>query len=202
MLKDFDTCFNSQRIFRMVLDSMSRPGKVNNINNSPKETDVYEYDSLLKVLITLLDNEVSFNMSPKMSEKFNKDVTNYTGSKISEIQLSDFYIARGDDTNDEISVLKNGSLVFPDESCTIVMAVNEIYKDESSYNQNSIKLKLMGPGIKDCSFVAMDGLNVQNIELIKQKNIEYPLGVDAILVDVHGNVLCLPRTVKIELEVN
>jgi alpha-D-ribose 1-methylphosphonate 5-triphosphate synthase subunit PhnH len=38
--------------------------------------------------------------------------------------------------------------------------------------------------------------------MIKQRNGEYPLGIDAILADNYGNVLCLPRTVKIKAEVD
>jgi alpha-D-ribose 1-methylphosphonate 5-triphosphate synthase subunit PhnH len=202
MLKDFDACFNCQRIFRMVLDSMSRPGKINNINNSSGITDEYQYDSILKILITLLDNEVTFSMSTQMGEKFKKDAASFTGSNISEIQSADFYIARGKDMNNEILQLKKGTLQFPDDSCTVIMAVNSIVKAVDECSLSASGLKLQGPGIKDYSFASVEGLNLHNINMIKQRNVEYPLGIDAILVDDYGNVLCLPRTVKIEVEVN
>jgi alpha-D-ribose 1-methylphosphonate 5-triphosphate synthase subunit PhnH len=202
MLKGFDACFDCQRIFRMILDSMARPGKINNINISSEITDEYQYDSMLKILITLLDNEVTFSMSTQMGEQFKKDVAGYTGSIISEIQSADFYIARGSDVNNEILQLKKGTLQFPDDSCTVIMAVNSIVRAVDECSLPASRLKLKGPGIKDYSFAAVEGLNFHNINLIKQRNVEYPLGIDAILVDDYGNVLCLPRTVKIEVEVD
>jgi len=186
----------------MVLDSMSRPGKINNINDFSGIKDGYQYDSMLKILITLLDNEVTFSMSAQMGEQFKKDVAEFTGSIISEIQSADFYIARGNELNHEILRLKKGTLQFPDDSCTVIMAVDSIIRAVAEHSLSASRLRLQGPGIKDYSFAAVEGLNLQNIDLIKQRNAEYPLGIDVILIDDYGNVLCLPRTVKIEVEVD
>ena len=56
---------------------------------------------------------------------------------------------------------------------------------------------LTGPGIKKENYMQVkikgDWLGER-----EKKNIEYPLGIDMILLDEESNVMCLPRTTQIK----
>ncbi|MCG8483376.1 MAG: phosphonate C-P lyase system protein PhnH, partial [Clostridia bacterium] len=73
-------------------------------------------------------------------------------------------------------------------SATIVAEVNQI--------TNERELILQGPGIEDKNELKVD-LNGHWVEKRRLKNIEYPLGVDMIMVDKNSNLVGIPRTTQI-----
>jgi alpha-D-ribose 1-methylphosphonate 5-triphosphate synthase subunit PhnH len=64
-----------------------------------------------------------------------------------------------------------------------------------------VRLTLTGPGIKGRSQVAVDGLNLANLDNILTLNQEYPLGVDTFFTDRHGQLLAMPRSSTVAWEV-
>lgn len=61
---------------------------------------------------------------------------------------------------------------------------------------NDKELILKGPGIKDKNYIKVD-ISGNWVEKRELKNIEYPLGVDTIIIDKNSNLICLPRTTQI-----
>jgi len=66
-------------------------------------------------------------------------------------------------------------------------------------NAGGMRLKLTGPGIKEVTYVNVDGLNPAWIESRNEWVSAFPLGVEMILSDANQFV-ALPRSTRIDLE--
>jgi len=66
-----DKVHDIQKIYRKVLDLMSRPGKIANISDEVKEVQpiVDIFDATFGLMLMLLDMEVSFHIVSANSEK-------------------------------------------------------------------------------------------------------------------------------------
>lgn len=218
MIKDgaFDITFDSQEIFRSILDAMARPGSIvrlPDINITPPVTNRYP----LLVLMTLLDHEVSFcvsghsdanvntNINTSVNTNTNENgnrqaVAEYlelnTGSKESVFGDADLILVYRGSSNGLIRMAKQGTLEYPDESATVVYDVGSIgnrrHEGEKGYNKEML-LELFGPGIADKCTIAISGIERAEIEDILELR-DYPLGIDAIFSDKAGNIVCIPRS--------
>ncbi len=79
-----------------------------------------------------------------------------------------------------------GTLLYPDESATLVVACGL---------GSGTPLQLHGPGIQTTTTLAVTGLPTHFWQ-VRAERIDYPLGLDLILVDGH-QVAALPRTTGI-----
>lgn len=58
---------------------------------------------------------------------------------------------------------------------------------------------MKGPGIKDINIVTVAGLDKKYVQYVMEINAVFPLGIDLILVDDEGNMICMPRTTEAEV---
>ena len=63
--KPFDIVFDSQAIFRTVLDAMARPGTIGLLTALDPRCPLPDYRPLTAVARTLLDHEVTFAVIPE-----------------------------------------------------------------------------------------------------------------------------------------
>ncbi|MGP8319930.1 MAG: phosphonate C-P lyase system protein PhnH [Methanosarcinaceae archaeon] len=217
MIKDgaFDITFNSQEIFRSILDAMARPGSIirlPDISITPPVANRYP----LLVLMTLLDHEVNFcvsghsdvnvNVNVSGNEDINRQaVAEYlrlnTGSQESAIKDADLILVLGGFSHGLIRRAKQGTLEYPDESATVVYdvgsIVNRSHEGEKGYNKEML-LELFGPGIADKCKIAISGIERAEIEDILALR-DYPLGIDTIFSDKAGNITCIPRSTNVRV---
>lgn len=59
-LHNFDEVFDTQRVFRKLLEAMSNPGRIVSVSEE-KDRLFGDFPSFLAVAMTLIDNEVSFS---------------------------------------------------------------------------------------------------------------------------------------------
>ncbi len=213
MIKDgvFDVTFDSQEIFRSILDAMARPGSIvrlPDINITPPVTNRYP----LLVLMTLLDHEVSFCVSGHSDTNVNTNengnrqaVAEYlelnTGSKESAFGDADLILVYRGSSHGLIRMAKQGTFEYPDESATVVYDVGSIenrrHEGEKGYNKEML-LELFGPGIADKCTLEISGIERVEIEDILELR-DYPLGIDAIFSDKAGNIVCIPRSTNMRV---
>ncbi len=193
-----DMVHDIQRVYRKVVDCMSKPGHINNIceEASRIDLDIDFYNSTVVLMLMLLDPEVSFKIFSINEDKITKLVNQLTYAKAETVENANFIFVLRD--TEEANIGKafergyEGSLIDPHSSATIIIESGSITKDKD--------LILSGPGIKDKNYVTID-LPHNWIEKRSLKNTEYPLGVDTIIVDGDSNLLCLPRTTEISKQV-
>lgn len=181
--------FLTQKIYRTLLQAMARPGEIYSLSVFASE------NGLILLAITLLDEEVSFHIIGEDKEKLAREIYLKTGSKFENIEKADFVIITSGDSKGLLLSAKRGTLLRPDLSATVIYLVHTISKN----NCNGVNISLRGPGIKDKAFVCIKGIKKEEFYYLQEVNSEYPLGVDSIFIDKDNNIVCIPRSSKLEV---
>ncbi|MCL2519345.1 MAG: phosphonate C-P lyase system protein PhnH [Oscillospiraceae bacterium] len=173
---NFDVVFDSQKIFRLILEAMSNPTRIVNISK-------YGDDSVfLTVAMTLLDNEVSFNTCG--NETLSEEISSLTLAKRESLEYADFIFAS--DINC-IENVKCGTLADPHKSATVIIRND---------GEPACQLTFEGPGINDRAMVQVTQIVYDAVTLRDAQNYEYPQGIDLIFVSGAGELFAIPRLVK------
>jgi len=188
----FDVIFDSQRIFRALLDAMANPGRIitlPDIRIEPPAANMYP----LLVLMTLLDHEVSFSVLGGAQTQVTEYLKTNTGSKESRLENSDFILVYGGYSHGLIQRARVGTLEYPDESATVIYDTGSI-----GAGAGDLLLELSGPGIADKRRIGASGIEENEIENVLAMR-DYPLGLDLIFSDKAGRIVCIPRSTTVEV---
>jgi alpha-D-ribose 1-methylphosphonate 5-triphosphate synthase subunit PhnH len=191
----YNEIFDSQRHFRTILDSMSRPGKLNRFAPIPLTPAAGLAKPAAYVGLALLNADVSFH-----AELLGPEAVAYlrvnTHAQAAAPGLADFFFVRGTDSGAEalIAEAKLGLPAYPETGATFVFQVSRLGK---SSNIGGLQLELTGPGIENREIIFVEGLNPDLISAIKTRNVEFPLGLDAMFVSEDESIMCLPRTTRV-----
>jgi len=189
----------TQKVFRGLLDSMARPGKINTIEPFPlqytaKETDFAPY--VLGIACTLLDIEVTFSVAAPNLAKLVTDMEFHTNSRAVSPETADYLLLTSGDDPGMMHTAKRGNLDFPDHGAAVILVVADLSEVQPPYDNPAITLNLNGPGILGEKSVWVAGVNQFFFEAFRMVNGEFPLGIDLILVGGE-KIACFPRSVTI-----
>ncbi|MDO5416071.1 MAG: phosphonate C-P lyase system protein PhnH [Lachnospiraceae bacterium] len=186
-LYTFDETFDSQKIFRTLLEAMSNPGRKLSLASGAEK--LYgACPQLLAAAMTLLDSKVSFHVygSPELEEQ----IVLLTHAEKEEAQKADYLFVTGASFLEEaFRDAKPGTLADPHLSATLVILCEDGNEEE---------LVLEGPGIKGKETVSLPAEAKKTLQLREARCYEYPAGVDMIYITESGQVFCIPRLVKRE----
>jgi alpha-D-ribose 1-methylphosphonate 5-triphosphate synthase subunit PhnH len=192
MIKEtkYDHIFDSQEIFRKVLDSMARPGKINQlVHEGISVPDGLNKASAL-LGFSLLNSDVNFYMHHEGQTPAEYIRLN-TASEQTGLSAADFVFINGRHDSLLVREIKSGEPETPQDGATLIIDVEKIFDRPTDQTHELI---LKGPGVKETKTIYIRGIDPGLFSEIKEKNSEYPLGIDTILTDNEGNVICLPRT--------
>jgi alpha-D-ribose 1-methylphosphonate 5-triphosphate synthase subunit PhnH len=187
---NYNEIFDAQVHFRIILDCMARPGKVNNFGKITVHSPDNLHPASALVAFALLNRDVSFYANKNNSEIAEYFIVN-TYSKPSAIKNADFVFINGTDDGKILLETNTGLLEYPEKSATVIIDVDNIY-DVPKDQTHEIILK--GPGVESEKRVYIRNISDHILQSVKEQNAEYPLGIDVILTDSVGNVMCIPRT--------
>jgi len=170
-------------MFRVILKGMSHPGMVYRL---PVFTG--ERHSVVDLLGCLMDNEVSFAVIDDMN--LETVLACHTCSRQTSCEDADYIVVRNGTTRGKLAEFKRGSLEYPDTGATIVYLVEALGEAKDG-------IILSGPGVKGTASLQITGLDPGELQLLREVNSEFPLGVDAIFLDRSGNIACIPRSSRI-----
>jgi len=192
-----DLIHDLQGVYRKILNAMARPGVIENIKEEAEKVDI-ELDCFkgtFLLMLMLLDGEVTFNIISENSMSVTSLVSQLTYARVKPLEEADYIFILKDICLKKIGLAykkgKIGDLVNPNSSATIIAEFEEIKEGK--------QLELVGPGIKDTNRISISEDKAW-IKVRKEKNKEFPLGLDAIYIDKNSNVMCLPRTTQIKEE--
>jgi alpha-D-ribose 1-methylphosphonate 5-triphosphate synthase subunit PhnH len=175
--------FATQRAFTSLMQAMGQPGRTYRIQ------PIDRISPIMSVLMTLLDNEVTFAVEDPILED---SIRTATGSQPAPLEETDFLVVPSGDSGGAILRVKRGELRYPDSGATVIYMVE-------SLASGSMSIKLTGPGIRSENIMSLEGWGRREALALKEANAGYPLGVDCILVDAEGRVACIPRSSRIEV---
>lgn len=190
----FDKVFSTQEIYRLLLDTMARPGRIRNLPRLPLNPPAGLSTAAAAVAFTLLDSAAGFSLLPA-----NQPAADYirvnTAAPVLAPDQAEFIILDGKLPLD-ISRISCGSLLSPEQGATLIIMAENL----ADASERGVKLKLTGPGIEHSRLLAVSGLHPDLVRQMQQMNGEFPLGVDSILSDEAGRVASIPRSTIIEWE--
>ena len=203
---NFDIVFDSQKIFRILLNAFAHPGKVVEISDLKIAPPLNVSRASCGILFTLLDLEVGFSVcasNKRQKEKIEEYFIINTGCRLETIESADFILAFGELPH--LERIKRGSLEYPDQGATVIYSVEEIDEPrpgtqgwgESLLKIGSLTLTLTGPGINGKKVLSVKGLKKQEVMKIIEVNKEFPLGADFVFVGRKDKFFALPRSTKI-----
>ncbi|MGE0687715.1 MAG: phosphonate C-P lyase system protein PhnH [Dehalococcoidia bacterium] len=175
-----------QQTFRVLLNAMARPGSIDTV---PLHEAGGEHAAVLSVIESLVDHEVTFAVLPERADLVDL-ILRQTGSRAAAIDIAGYVICDAASLSEAFDWASEGTLEYPDQGATIICSVKGIAED--------CDLTLRGPGIKDVTFLAVEGFDDAALALFSECNAQPPLGLDVIFVAPDGRVACLTRYTRIE----
>lgn len=186
-MHQFDQVFDSQRVYRILLEIFANPGRMRSIREFAEKM-FGEQPELLAIGMTLLDNEVSFYTCGE--EALADELLSLTLSREEPAEEADFlFVTDPERLADVIGKAKCGTLKDPQKSATLVV---KLPKEEKK------TLRLMGPGIKDVLEIAVPKSVNEALTLRDSQCYEYPEGIDFLFVTEDGEAFAMPRLVRKE----
>ena len=169
-LHQFDEVFDTQAVFRKVLEAMSNPTRMVSVAEQMEKL-FGNHRAFLALGMTLLDNEATFSACGDAD--FRNDFQLVTLSQEKAVSEADYlFVTDAKKLPEVLAQAKCGTLVDPHKSATLLIRDN----GETTFS---------------CSSLVR-----QALELRDQQEYEYPMGVDLIFVTNDGAVTCIPRLVR------
>jgi len=190
----FDKVYDTQKIYRQLLDALARPGKVCTLPELEIQPPTGLSKPLAGITFTLLDSETTFSFFPQ-NDVLEQYTCLNTGAKASLVPKAEFIIVDGMKDFPLIEEINRGTLLSPELGSTVLLMVDQV-----SIGGTGTQMTLSGPGIKGQIKVVIAGLLSMNLERIVKLNQEYPLGVDLFFVDPRGQFTAVPRSSLVQWE--
>lgn len=188
---NYDSVFDAQEHFRLLLDSMSRPGKINSLPVMEILPPHEFQQAAALTAFSLLNNDVTFYVAGDNRE----DITGYllvnTGAQSAEIAVAEYIFLPVGYYNEELYNVRVGTPVYPEDSATIIAQVEFIGELPQ---KDSLEVALKGPGVNGEAKIYLGGINTDLLDFVKTQNSEYPLGIDLIVTDRENNLIAIPRS--------
>ena len=191
MRKGFQSeIFDSQQVFRKLLDAMARPGQIQTLQTELDcPADIHPASGA--ILLTLLDGDTLFWSGHENASEESQWLRFHTGVPFTRSRGQALFALVTDcDSFDDPNAFCQGTVEAPYLSATIIVQTLGI--------DNSGRMQLTGPGVQNGVFLGVKGIKEevwQNRAIAQQA---YPMGVD--LIFVHENrFVSLPRTTRLEI---
>jgi len=185
-----ETVFRTQLHFRIVMDAMAHPGIIKQIPTADgPRVDGLNPGSVM-IAFALLNSDVSFFVS-ESDDVVSHFIASHTGAKPTSVEMADYIFTEGDAINDLMVKAKKGNLSYPENSATFIVDVEQM---NSILFEGALKVALTGPGVEKENVVYIRGMAPEILTLMGLQNEEFPLGVDMMVVDEEGQIICIPRS--------
>jgi phosphonate C-P lyase system protein PhnH len=185
--RDFDMVMGAQTIFRLLLGSLSNPGRP--ANTARCLPQFARSERWFALAVTLLDDEVGFYWNGE--GEIADEICFLTGSSATSIERADFVFLPEPASPDEIlESVKPGTHTDPHDSAMIIVEAG---------GPPEINASLSGPGVppggRNASFS-----NAERawIEARERRAHEYPCGVELVFLRDGGEFLSVTRKVAVQ----
>lgn len=178
----------AQRLYRRLLDAMSRPGRLQDLSEAPPPP-VGLFRSTAGVALTLFDFETPVWLDPALrGGETEAWLRFHCGCPFTiDPRAAAFALVIDALAMPSLDVFNPGDVRYPDRSTTLVVQLPSLVDGAS--------VELAGPGIDGRIEVAPAGLPAGFWDQIDANHADFQLGVDLLLLD-EERVLGLPRSAR------
>ncbi|MGV8937915.1 MAG: phosphonate C-P lyase system protein PhnH [Allorhizobium sp.] len=181
--------FDSQSVFRMLMDGMARPGVFQTVQpqvDPPTPLGI----AAGAIALTLCDHDTPVWLTPSLAKTGVPNwITFHTGAPLTQEKAeARFAFAEAGAALASFGLFSSGTQEYPDRSTTLIIEVPRLDCGPA--------LLLRGPGIKDSVTIAPSGLAPMFIRQWADNRALFPRGVDVVLT-CDRQFIGLPRTLKI-----
>jgi phosphonate C-P lyase system protein PhnH len=184
---DFDMVMGTQEVFRLLLGSLSNPGRAAVLTRYAGQ--FRENGRWLAIAVTLLDNEIEFywNGAPEAAD----EICFLTGSSAASAGRADFvFLPEPADPDEILGNAKPGTHIDPHDSAMIIVGAG---------GPPEAKAALRGPGVppggRNVSFSIAERAW---LEARERRAYEYPCGVELVFLRGGGELLSVTRKVAVQ----
>jgi alpha-D-ribose 1-methylphosphonate 5-triphosphate synthase subunit PhnH len=205
--------FRLQHDFRVLLDAMARPGELGELGAHVRDlsSDARELGLLpatVALCDVLLDAQTTLSVAGAHGEAQARSLGFRTHAAVRPSDAASFCVVPLDVEAQEIrrtvALLTPGTLESPHLGATcIVECATILGRDRAGQLAGSASgsaptgaWRLSGPGIKGDGIVRCD--RSAAIDARIERADEFPCGIDLVLVDGAGHVVCVPRSTHLE----
>lgn len=173
--------------FRRILDAFARPGTPQFLTDeSVDRATAFELFAAC-----LLDSESSLAHLWDEDAETTRRIAILTGCRLVSASDADFVLAGVRGAGSRLSDLRIGDPDYPDRGSTAIHFVDKIRPSGGI-------LAWKGPGIDGVSDPWFEGLPDTELPALRDANSSYPLGLDAVFIDLQGCMVALPRSTRLE----
>ncbi len=196
----FDDIFDSQAVFRALLDALSRPGAIVQLPSRDYPGAPQGFcRPALSVLKTLCDHRVSFAVGSGMrTAELVRYLEINLATRHDTAGEADYALFDGRIYDDDFRRLKRGTPELPEASATALLCVEWLAEGRIESSQPSFRMELAGPGIEARAVLCASGLDSRYASARAETNRFFPVGIDLFLVDAAGRVAGIPRGTTLE----
>lgn len=176
---------DAQACFRAVLDAMARPGRIYAAGSGLTPPAPLS-PATAAVLLTLADHDTPLWLDRNAAAARDWIAFHCGAPIVAAPQACTFAVAC---SLPELAALSPGTHEAPETSATLILQVAGL--------GNGQRFRLEGPGLRDPSPLAVDGLPAGFAEIWRQNHALYPCGIDIVLC-AGTSLAALPRSVTIQ----
>jgi alpha-D-ribose 1-methylphosphonate 5-triphosphate synthase subunit PhnH len=188
----YDDVFDAQEHYRLLLDCMARPGKINIMPEMELTIPKGIHAAGALVGFALLNADVTYFVEGLAAFEVSRYLLVNTSARPVALEEADYIFLDGSAPAELLLQLKVGTLPYPEQGATVVVATDGL-------GGEGLALSLSGPGVLGERKLSVAGLDRSFFEVLATINSEFPLGVDVILTDGERRVACIPRSTKVRI---
>ena len=184
---DFDMVMGTQAVFRLLLGSLSNPGRV---ARAARYADQFaENGRWLAIAVTLLDTETGFYWN--VAQEAADEICFLTGSSTASVGRADFvFLPEPADPDEILAGVKPGTHTDPHDSAMIIASAGGSPETDAVLNGPGVP-----PGGRNASFSSAERTW---LEARERRAHEYPCGIELVFLRDSGEFLSVTRKVAVQ----
>jgi alpha-D-ribose 1-methylphosphonate 5-triphosphate synthase subunit PhnH len=172
----------SQAVFRVLLDTLARPGRVLALPEPGPGPGI------VPLALAVVGSPVAVIGDPAWQAR----ICQATGASDSADADAALVAVYGTPDPVTVSRLRRGSALAPEDGAKAGLACRGLREG----GPGEVTLELSGPGVPGSVRLGVDGVSPAVFDALREANALFPAGIDVWLVDGHGQVAGLPRSVR------
>jgi alpha-D-ribose 1-methylphosphonate 5-triphosphate synthase subunit PhnH len=177
----------SQAVFRVLLESLARPGRVFQLPAPGAEAG----PGIVPLALAVIGSKVAVAGAPEWQAR----ICRATGAQPADIEAASLVAIYGTAEAETITRLRRGSASAPEDGAKVGLACGALTAGHAGH-EGATTIELKGPGVPGRTLLGVTGVSRAVFDALQEANARFPAGVDVWLVDERGRVAGLPRSAR------